>query len=110
MRPDSAHVATKGSNVWLDGTAGEYPRLPLGEAPRERPEWSDDRAGVLQDAVWHPMTGWRVGPAPSHDPDGLGYCRWACDHCPGLMIDYPSESGEVETAWFPNASEKEDPQ
>lgn len=64
MRPGAVKVETLGSFFWLDESAMAYARLPKHEAPRERPEWSDERAGVLQDAVWHPMVAWRIGTIP----------------------------------------------
>lgn len=54
MRPGSTRIESKGSIWWFDEQAREYLRLPRVEQPRERPEWSDERAGALQDAVWHP--------------------------------------------------------
>lgn len=103
MRPGTTRVVTRGSYVWLDGTAMEYLRLPLGETPRERPEWSDERAGVLQDAVWHPMTGWEIGPHPDHNENGeCCFAKW-CETCPGLMIGYIDNNGEPQRTWFPDA-------
>jgi hypothetical protein len=54
-------VETVGS-VWLiDETEGRYCRFPLEEKPRERAEWGDERAGDLQDLVWHDFAGqWRI--------------------------------------------------
>lgn len=54
MRPGATRVESIGSVWWFDEAAGEYLRLPRNEQPREHPEWSDERAGALQDAVWHP--------------------------------------------------------
>lgn len=54
MRPGAIKIETNGSLWWFDETAHQYMRLPKNELPRERAEWSDERAGVLQDAVWHP--------------------------------------------------------
>lgn len=51
-------IETDGS-VWLiDEGAMRYCRFPKTEAGRELPEWGDERAGVLQDAVWHDMSRW----------------------------------------------------
>lgn len=63
--PGCVTVETLGSFFWIDDTLSRYTRLPKHEAPRERPEWSDERAGVLQDAVWHPMVAWRIGTVPA---------------------------------------------
>lgn len=99
MRPNAVKVETRGSLFWLDDEAGEYLRLPKHEKPRERPEWSDERAGPLQDAVWHPMNAWRIEPIPTHGPN---HC---CPHCPGLLIEY-GEPGDLEkTLWAPNAEQ-----
>lgn len=75
MRPGCVRVETWGSYWWFDETAKEYLRLPKAESPREKPEWSDERAGVLQDAVWHPYESFEV------DEDG-----WPR---PGLFITQP---------------------
>lgn len=105
VTPNTTHVLTRGSNVWLDADSGRYMRMPRDESPRERAEWSDERAGVLQDAVWHPMIDWSIGPTPAHDPHGSGVCQipW-CPICPGLMIDYLAPDGTPMTMWFPNAA------
>lgn len=103
MVPGAIHVKTKGSNVWLDDTGGRYMRMPLTEQGRERPEWSDIRAGALQDAVWHPMISWTIGPAPAHDRGATGQCVYDCKNCPGLMIDYWDKDGTPQTSWFPAA-------
>lgn len=60
MRPGCTKVETQGSYWWLDDNAGEYLRLPKNEQPRERADWSDERAGLLQDGVWHPMEQWWI--------------------------------------------------
>lgn len=100
MRPGAIHVVTKGSNVWLDDEAGEYLRLPLTERGRRNAEWSDERAGALQDAVWHAMTSWQVAPFPTHRVQA-GVCALRyCSMCPGLIITYPPDG---EHAWFPGA-------
>lgn len=44
----------------IDDEAKKYRRFPNREAPRERPEWSDHRAGMLQDFIWHPFDRWTV--------------------------------------------------
>ncbi len=90
-------VETKGSFFWIDEHAGEYMRLPKHEAPRERPEWGSVDAGVLQDAVWHPMNAWRIG----HFPDPEGFHR--CSDCPGLLIEYGEPSDPASTLWAPRA-------
>lgn len=107
MRPGTTHVVTKGSNVWLDDTAHEYLRLPRTEHPREQADWSDDRAGVLQDAVWHPMIDWRIGPFPPHASGDRECGKPSCRVCPGLMITYVNDRGSPDLAWFPNASMEE---
>ena len=44
-------------SVWeIDLSLMRYRRYPKEERPREFPEWSDERAGALQDFVWHPMS------------------------------------------------------
>jgi hypothetical protein len=58
-------------SVWeIDLSLNRYRRYPREERPREREEWSDERAGALQDFVWHPISarpfvkrvtaGWRM--------------------------------------------------
>jgi hypothetical protein len=95
---------TKGSVVWLDEAQLRYLRLPKVEGPRDRPEWSDERAGALQDAVWHPYTSWSVGPYPNHGAGAVGEqgCGlWPfCGNCPGLLITTPGGS----QLWLPNAT------
>ena len=105
MRPNTTHVVSKGSNIWLDDAAMEYLRLPKGETPRERPEWSDERAGALQDAVWHPMLEWRITYLPGHDRLINGLELGVCGCCPGLAIKYQGDDGGEYYAWFPNARE-----
>lgn len=110
MRSNALHVQTKGSNVWLDCTNLEYLRLPRFETPREYQEWSDHRAGVLEDAKWHPMLSYTVEAHPHHSNDE-GICRInaplkpdekrRCPYCPGLIIRYGDKPHEA--AWFPNA-------
>ena len=95
-------VETNGSVWWLDDGDMTYMRLPKSEMPRERAEWSDERAGVLQDAVWHPMTGWRIRPHPAHAV-GSPECLLHCPNCPGLRIHYVDADGEEQTTWAPNA-------
>ena len=102
MKPGSIHIVTAGSNVWLDETTMTYLRLPVNEAPRDRPEWGDHRAGPLQDNVWHPMISWRIGPHPLHDWEGR--CgHHLCTACPGLMIEYRLDKGGTDITWFPKA-------
>lgn len=60
MRPGVTRIVSLGSYWWFDETNHEYLRLPKSERPRERPEWSDGRAGALQDAVWHPYHSYTV--------------------------------------------------
>ena len=41
-------------STWtFDEVLKRYMRLPLNESPREFPEWSDERAGPVQDGIWH---------------------------------------------------------
>jgi len=53
-------VESHGSVWTFDTELKRYMRLPKQEAPRERPEWSDERAGALQDVVWHDYVSWRI--------------------------------------------------
>jgi len=54
----TAHrVETKGSWWLIDDAGCRYCRFPKTEAGRERPEWGDETAGALRDAVWHSFTG-----------------------------------------------------
>lgn len=106
MRPGAIKVETKGSFFWIDEAACEYLRLPKEERPRERAEWSDERAGALQDGVWHPMAGWRIGPHPEVErlagvaADILGWpIRKDIFPADGLMIDTPNG----KTTWAPDA-------
>ena len=50
-------VETQGSIWHIDEDLNRYRRFPKEEKPREKPEWSDEQAGPLQDAVWHDFTG-----------------------------------------------------
>lgn len=77
MRPGAVKIESIGSFWWFDEATHEYMRLPKNEMPRERPDWSDERAGVLQDAVWHPYVSYSIGPVSLHmsglfieQPDG----------------------------------------
>ena len=54
-------IVTAGS-VWLIDE-NRYCRMPLDEHGRERPEWGNAEAGVLQDLVWHPLDWWLIAPA-----------------------------------------------
>lgn len=55
-------IESKGSVWMIDNDLRRYCRFPKHEGPRERPEWSDERAGVLQDAIWHDFEGdWWIG-------------------------------------------------
>lgn len=51
-------IETGGSIFEIDEDMDRYRRFPKNEGPREKPEWSDERAGALQDAVWHPFVKW----------------------------------------------------
>ena len=93
-------VVTRGSVVWIDDAGLRYHRLPLEEQPRERAEWSDERAGPLQDAVWHPMSSWHLGSYPSHVGGGTTCMFETCEVCPGLVV--VTESGVP--LWFPGAT------
>lgn len=55
MLPDQFKVESLGSIWEIDTLDMRYRRWPKNEAPRKKPEWSDERAGALQDVVWHPM-------------------------------------------------------
>jgi hypothetical protein len=50
-------VETLGSWWLIDEVNLRYCRFPKTEGGRERPEWGDERAGMLQDAIWHEFTG-----------------------------------------------------
>lgn len=53
------HRHVSAGSVWeLDNDLNRYRRYPRTEGPREVAEWSDERAGSLQDAVWHDMVRW----------------------------------------------------
>jgi hypothetical protein len=53
--PGVSRVVSLGS-VWdFDAAASGYRRMPLREAPRERPEWGDERAGPCEDFIWHAL-------------------------------------------------------
>lgn len=56
-------IETMGSIFEIDEDDLRYRRFPKHEGPREKPEWSDERAGALQDAVWHPYIEWEFEPA-----------------------------------------------
>lgn len=116
MRPGAIKVESKGSYWWLDEAAGEYLRLPKEEKPRGDPTWGSQDAGALQDAVWLPMTGWRLGKNPTRERMEnelvAAYGRDALDlflDTPdGLIIDVPGDNGpwvwapeaEVVTLWI----------
>ena len=63
--PGIVRVESLGS-VWeIDENLNRYRRFPKTETGREKPEWSDERAGALQDAVWHDFTGdWEIRKRP----------------------------------------------
>ncbi len=65
MRLGCVKIESEGSYWWIDERSKEYMRLPKEEKPRERPEWGDERAGALQDAIWHPYEEWKLDPRPS---------------------------------------------
>lgn len=55
MRVDSL------GSIWrFDDDLGRYMRTPRVEAPREHPEWGDERAGPCQDFIWHELDSWWV--------------------------------------------------
>lgn len=58
-------IETLGSIFEIDELDRRYRRFPKHEAPRERPEWSDERAGRLQDGIWHPYLSWEIRVVPS---------------------------------------------
>jgi hypothetical protein len=60
MRPGVTRVVSAGSVWFFDERTHEYLRMPRREGPRENPEWGDERAGPLQDLVWHPFDSWEV--------------------------------------------------
>ncbi len=48
-------------SIWeIDEEDHRYRRWPKQEAPREHAEWSDERAGALQDFVWHHYDTWFI--------------------------------------------------
>ena len=55
-------VTTKGSIFEIDEALQRYRRFPREERPREHPEWGSDKAGALQDFVWHDIDpeGWYI--------------------------------------------------
>ena len=93
-------IRTKGSMWVLDDGAGRYCRFPLDEGGRERPEWGDERAGVLRDAVWHPMLSWRLADARMVDLAALhgGPPDLVMLRPPGLVIETP-EGGPIWAPW-----------
>lgn len=56
-RTGITRVESHGSMWMIDNDLRRYCRFPKHEGPREKPEWSDERAGKLQDAVWHDFHG-----------------------------------------------------
>lgn len=102
MSPPWVTVDTEGSVVWLDDANARYHRMPNTEGPRERPEWGGQDAGPLQDAVWHPMDGWEIGPHLHHrawlPPGG----RCGCDSCPGLIVH--TDRAARRWLFFPRAA------
>jgi hypothetical protein len=68
-------VVSVGSIWLLDEAGGRYMRMPNTEAPRERPEWGDERAGACQDGVWHGLDAW-----------------WRCDNGRRMVIAPTGES------------------
>jgi hypothetical protein len=53
-------IETSGSLWVFDEELLRYQRMPKEERPREREEWSDERAGSLQDFVWHDYVRWFI--------------------------------------------------
>lgn len=53
-------IETVGSIFEIDEDLMRYRRWPKQEAPRDNPEWSDSRAGALQDFVWHSYERWET--------------------------------------------------
>lgn len=51
-------VATLGSYWEFDEENKRYRRAPRGEGKRENPAWGDERAGIMEDQVWHPYSRW----------------------------------------------------
>lgn len=62
MIPGAIKVESKGSYWWFDELNHKYMRLPKQEAPREKKEWGNEKAGVLQDAIWHDYESWGFTP------------------------------------------------
>lgn len=50
-------IETEGSWWLIDEANLRYCRFPKTEGGREHPEWGNEDAGRLQDAVWHAFTG-----------------------------------------------------
>lgn len=55
-------IETLGSIWVIDEGCNRYCRFPKTEAGRERPEWGNAEAGLLQDAVWHDYDHWEIKP------------------------------------------------
>ncbi len=60
MKTGARKIETNGSFWFFDEVNRKYLRMPKQEGPRERPEWGDERAGLLQDLVWHDYADWKV--------------------------------------------------
>lgn len=56
--PNCLTFETLGSYWLFNENEKKYCRMPKGEQPREFPEWGDERAGPLQDFVWHEYVKW----------------------------------------------------
>jgi hypothetical protein len=105
-RAVTARVVTAGSIFELDDDLRRYRRYPNREQPREKPEWSDERAGVLQDFVWHPMVSWHYRPTRWLDRDLL-YAGADIKDCIRygyrltVVLSEPNEDGSVQTVSAP---------
>jgi len=53
-------VESQGSFWMFDEGAMRYCRMPKEEKPRDYEHWSDERAGDLQDFIWHDYLSWRI--------------------------------------------------
>lgn len=84
-RTGVTRVETLGSLWMIDNDLRRYCRFPKHEAPRERPEWSDERAGRLRDSVWHDFAG-----------------SWEVDQYGRLVIQVyeERETGTPDPRWF----------
>jgi len=79
-------ITTLGSFWEIDEENARYRRAPRGVGKREDPAWGDERAGALQDEVWHPYTSWTTKNLyPSH-PE---VCPHLVIHGPGGRLQAP---------------------